>query len=103
MSGRIFFLIRVAVCLANRKEEKKKKEVLVLGFLFFCFTLCGSVVISLQCCYAYEVNCIPGRLSAGEKSSPEIGCPGLGFIAEIMGKKKRAAERRQSGGSELLV
>jgi len=87
----------------TEKKKKKKKEVLVLGFLFFCFTLCGSVVISLQCCYAYEVNCIPGRLSAGEKSSPEIGCPGLGFIAEIMGKKKRAAERRQSGGSELLV
>lgn len=102
MAGRIFFLIRVAVCLANRKEEKKKRSV-GFGFPFFCFTLCGSVVISLQCCYAYEVNCIPGRLSAGEKSSPEIGCPGLGFIAEIMGKKKRAAERRQSGGSELLV
>lgn len=86
----------------KRRKKKKKKCWFWVSF-FFCFTLCGSVVISLQCCYAYEVNCIPGRLSAGEKSSPEIGCPGLGFIAEIMGKKKRAAERRQSGGSELLV
>lgn len=44
MAGRIFFLIRVAVCLANRKEEKKKKEVLVLGFLFFA-SLCVEVLL----------------------------------------------------------
>lgn len=101
-----FFSLLGWLFASQTEKKKKKKRSVGFGFPFFLLHFvwkCCSVVISLQCCYAYEVNCIPGRLSAGEKSSPEIGCPGLGFIAEIMGKKKRAAERRQSGGSELLV
>lgn len=91
------FLIKAAVCFSNQK----KKGSVGFGFPFFCFTRFGSVVISMLRCYADEVNCISSRLSAGRKSSTDIGCPGLGFLLRLWGSRKKAAERRQPGGSEL--
>lgn len=45
VSGRIFFLIRVAVCLANRKEEKKKKKKCWFWVSFFFASLCVEVLL----------------------------------------------------------
>lgn len=97
MAGRVFSLLRRLFAF----QTKKKKRKCWFWVSFLLLHSFGSVVISMLRCYADEVNCISSRLSAGRKSSTDIGCPGLGFLLRLWGSGKKAAERRQLGGSEL--